>query len=346
MTRTLEGLQEKASTITPEPILKLGLAFWGSKALMSAVELGVFTELAKGPRDQAALSRSLGLHPRSARDFLDALVALGMLQRDDGAYRNTPHTDLFLDRAKATYVGGFLEMANSRLYPFWGSLTEALRTGTPQNEAKAGGNFFETLYADPDRLAGFLKAMTGVSAGSAMAIAEAFPWDRYATFFDIGAAQGGLPVHVAKRHAHLTGGGYDLPQVRPVFEEFVRSQGLADRLRFVEGDFFQDPLPRADVLVLGHILHDWNLDEKRQILAKAHGALNPNGALIVYETLIDDDRRANTFGLLMSLNMLIETPGGFDYTGADCIGWMTEAGFRDCYVQALGGPESMVVGFK
>jgi hypothetical protein len=332
---------------TPERIMQLGLGFWGSKTLLSAVEIGLFTELAKGSLDFETLSERLMLHPRSAGDFLDALVALGMLERDGDRYSNTLETDLFLDRAKPSYVGGVLEMANARLYRFWGSLTEALRTGQPQNEAKGGEeDFFAAIYADPGRLEGFLKAMTGISLGAAVAIANKFPWDRYETFVDVGTAQGGLPVQVALAHDHLSGGGFDLPPVGPIFEEYVDSHGLGDRLRFYPGDFFEDPLPAADVLVMGHILHDWGLEEKRLLLKKAYEALPGSGALIVYEALIDDDRRENAFGLLMSLNMLIETPAGFDYTGADCSSWMRDAGFRETYVEHLVGPDSMVVGIK
>ena len=332
--------------VTPEPILQLGFAFWGSKTLLSAVELGLFTHLAGGLRDAKDITAELDLRPRGVPDFLDALVALGMLERVDDTYRNAPAADLFLDRNKPSYVGGLLEMANARLYPFWGSLTEALRTGHPQNEAKVGENFFSALYDDPDRLEQFLHAMTGISMGDALAIAETFPWDRYETFIDIGTAEGCLPVQVALRHPHLSGGGFDLPAVASVFEKHVASAGLTDRLRFYPGDFFVDALPAADVLVMGHILHDWSLDEKLALLRKAYDALSAGGALIVYESIIDDERRTNTFGLLMSLNMLIETQEGFDYTGADCQSWMTDVGFEDTYVQPLAGPDSMVVGIK
>jgi hypothetical protein len=332
--------------LTPAGILQLGLGFWGSKALLSAVELGVFTELAKGPADARALSERLGLHPRSARDFLDTLVALKMLERTGDQYRNTPETDRFLDRAKPSYVGGILEMANARLYGFWGSLTEALKSGEPQNEIKKGENLFEALYADPERLRGFLSGMTGLSTGTARAIAAKFPFAKYRTFVDIGAAQGAIPVQVALAHPHLSGAGFDLPVVGPIFEEYVARFGLSERVRFLAGDFFKDPLPGADVLIMGHILHDWNLDEKRMLLQKAYAALPEGGALIIHEALIDDERRENTFGLLMSLNMLIETPGGFDFTGADCRGWMREVGFRESYVEPLAGPDGMVVGIK
>lgn len=332
--------------LTPDRIMQLGLGFWGSKALLSAIELGLFTELAKGPGDAATLTKRLDLHPRSARDFFDALVALGMLQRTGDGYTNTPETDLFLDRAKPSYVGGMLEMANARLYRFWGSLTEALRTGTPQNEAKTGEDFFGALYADPIRLEGFLKAMTGLSLGAARAIAGKFPWQEYRTFVDIGVAQGGVPVEIALSHGHLAGGGMDLPVVRPIFEAYVRAKGLDGRLRFYPGDFFRDPLPKADVLVMGHILHDWNREEKMMLLRKAYDALPAGGALIVHEAIIDDARTQNVFGLLMSLNMLIETHGGFDFTGADCMGWMRDVGFTQTRVEPLAGPDSMVVGIK
>ena len=199
---------------TPEKILQTGLAFWPAKTLLSAIEIGVFTELAHGPEAFEALRRRLGLHPRSARDFLDTLVALGFLQREGERYRNTPDTDSFLDRKKPSYLGGFLEMANQRLYPFWGHLTEALRTGLPQNEVKSGApGLFEGLYADPARLKLFLAAMTGLSRGANLAIARQFPWRDYSTFVDVGTAQGDLAVQIALANPHLQGAGFDLAEV-------------------------------------------------------------------------------------------------------------------------------------
>jgi hypothetical protein len=269
-----------------------------------------------------------------------------MLQRDADRYSNTPETDFFLDRGKLSYAGGMLEMANARLYGFWGSLTQGLKSGEPQNEIHQGEDLFQALYSDAARLRVFLQGMTGLSMGVARTIAPKFPWRDYKTFVDVGCAQGCLPVQVAQMHSHLRGIGFDLPVVGEIFEEYVASNGLASRLSFHAGDFYRDALPAADVLVLGHILHDWGLEDKRMLIAKAYNALPSGGAMIVYESLIDDDRRTNAFGLLMSLNMLIETRGGFDYTGADCCGWMREAGFRQTRVEHLVGPDSMVIGIK
>ena len=332
--------------LTPAKIMQLGMGFWGSKTLLSAIELGLFTELAKGPLDERALTKRLQLHSRSAKDFFDALVALGMLMRMGTRYTNTPETAKFLDRSKPSYAGGILEMCNARLYTFWGSLTDGLRTGKPQNEVKTGEDFFGTLYADPQRLEGFLKAMTGLSIGPAQVIAKKFPWKKYRTFVDVGCAQGGVAVEVASAHKHLMGGGMDLPVVQPIFEAYAKDRGVAQRLRFHPGNFFQDPLPKCDVIVMGHILHDWNLDEKIMLLRKAYDALPAGGAVIIHEALIDDARKQNAFGLLMSLNMLIETHGGFDFTGADCRKWMKEVGFKRTQVARLAGPDGMVVGFK
>ncbi len=331
----------------PAKILEVGMAFWASKTLLSAVEMGLFTELASGPRGYDELRGRMGLHQRGARDFFDTLCALGFLRKTNDSYANTRETDLFLDQKKPSYIGGLLEMANARLYPFWGHLTEALRTGLPQSEIKGGGkSFFEGLYADPARLKQFLASMTGLSRGANMTIAKKFPWSDYKTFVDAGTAQGDLAVQIALASPHMRGVGFDLPEVAPVFEEYTKVNGVADRVTFTGGSFMTEPIPNADVVLMGHILHDWDLAEKKLLIQKAYDALPAGGALVIYDAIIDDARNKNAFGLMMSLNMLIETPGGFDYTGADCVAWMREIGFKMTRVEALVGPDSMVVGIK
>ena len=318
-----------------------------SKVLFSAIEFGLFTELAKESMDAAEIQKRCGLHPRGLRDFLDTLVALRMLERRGEIYSNTSETDFYLDRAKPTYIGHYIEIQSLRGYQLFDKVSEALRTGEPQNEIKSGDeDWVDAMYRTPERLRFFLRGMTGHSLPSAMAIARKFPWEKYRTFADVGTAEGCLPVQVAMAHPHLVGEGFDLPAVRPFFDEYVASFHLQDRVKFRVGDFFKEPLPAADVLVMGMILHDWNLDVKMALLKKAYDALPRGGALIVYDHLIDDERRKNIAGLLMSLIMLVETQGGFDYTGADCCKWMREAGFSETRVEQLTGIESMVVGIK
>jgi cyclopropane fatty-acyl-phospholipid synthase-like methyltransferase len=202
------------------------------------------------------------------------------------------------------------------------------------------------MALDPDRLRGFMQAMTGLSMASAMAIARRFPWEQYRTFADVGTAQGGLPVVLAEAHPRLVGIGVDLPNVQPIFTEYVRAHGLQDRIRWQAVDIWSAPFPSADVVVLGHMLHGWGLERKKVLLRKAYEAVPERGAVIAYDAIVDDQRRENAFGLLFSLNMLIENQEGAEYTGADCQRWMREVGFTDTYVEPLVGPESMVVGIK
>jgi hypothetical protein len=332
--------------VKPDRLLQLGLGFRGSRVLLSAVEIGVFTELARQPADLATLSRVLGLHDRSARDFLDALVALRLLERQGGIYMNTAETERFLDRTKPTYIGGLLEMASTRLFPAWGSLTLALKTGRPDSATVPTGDTFEQICSDPKRLRTFMAGMSALSSRAARDIAEIFPWRNYRSFADIGTAQGMMPATISRSHPHLAAVGFDLAPVRPLFEEFIVAQGLSDRVTFCAGNFLSDPLPPADVLIMGHILHDWDLERKRALLASAYESLPTGGVLIVYETLIDDERRESAAGLLMSLNMLLVTSGGFDFSGADCKGWMLDAGFSRTEVRNLTGADSMILGFK
>jgi hypothetical protein len=336
---------------SPAPILEIGMGFWASKTLLSAVELGLFTELAAGPKTGAELERALGLHPRATYDFLDALVALGLLaRRGDGAegrYMNTPATAFYLDRGSPRYVGGLLEMANCRLYPFWGDLTPALRTGKPQNEIKQSGKpMFDELYADPARLEQFMAAMAGVSRANFEAFAETFDFSPYRTLADIGGATGQLASIVAARHPHLACRSCDLPVVRPIAERRIEEAGLAGRVAAEEIDFLHDEFPRAHVITMGMILHDWNLEHKKMLIAKAYRALPEGGAFVAIENIIDDARRENAFGLMMSLNMLIEFGDAFDFTGADFTSWCLEAGFSRCEILPLAGPASAAIAYK
>ena len=335
-----------AETPSPDRILDVGCGYRASKTLLSAIELDLFTILSVEPLAAAALAQRIGLHDRGARNFFDALVALGLLTRDEaGRYAPTAETGLYLDRRKATYMGAMFEQYNASEYALWGSLTQALRSGAPQTGSTAAQHFAD-LYAEPARFRRFVKSMTGGSLLAAKAIAARFPWGDYRTVIDVGTAEGCLPVEVALAHPHMRGGGFDLPELRDMFEANVRERGLADRLQFHAGDFFAMPLPPADVIVLGRILHNWNLDTKRMLLAKAYDALPKGGALLVYETLIAEDRSSDAAGMLASLNMLLWTAGGYDFTGSECAAWMREAGFSDVAIEPLTTGHSMLIGQK
>jgi hypothetical protein len=337
--------------LDPSHIMQVGMGFWPSKTVLSAVEMRLFTHLGAESMSGEEIGERLGLHPRAIYDFLDTLVALGFLERDgdgsDGRYRNTAETATFLDKGSPTYIGGILEMCNARLYRFWGDLTEALQTGKPQNEIKHTGKpMFEELYSDPARLEQLMEAMQGISLGNFHALADKFDFSRYKTICDVGGATGQFCTILATHYPHLQCTSYDLPVVAPIAEKAVATAGLTDRVQVAAGDFFADPLPRADVITMGLILHDWNLDRKMHLIRSAYDALPEGGAFIIIENLIDDARRENAFGLMMSLNMLIEFGDAFDFTGSDFADWCGQAGFRDVEILPLTGPASAGIAYK
>lgn len=337
--------------LDPSYILQTATGFWASKVLLTAVEFDLFSVLGDGSMTATELGEKLGLHPRGTYDFFDTLVALGFLGREgdgpEGRYKNTPQTAAFLDRRSPSYIGGVPEMLNARLFGFWNHLGTALKTGQPQSEVKIHGKpIFEELYANEARLGQFLEAMTGLQAANFRQLAETFDFSRYRTVSDIGGALALLSRIVGAHHEHLIFTTFDLPPVAPHAQRHIEQAGMADRITVVSGDFFVDDLPAADVLTMGNVLHDWNLEKKKILLRKAYEALPEDGALIVIEAVIDDARRENAYGLLMSLNMLIELGDAFDFTGAEFREWCREAGFRRFEILPLAGPSSAAVAYK
>lgn len=348
-TQTLTSVEQPV--ISPAAILQTGLAFWASKVLLTAVNLDLFTFLGEGGKTAEEVKTQLQLQNRGLYDFMDTLVALRFLHREGTAakavYSNTLETAVFLDSKKPSYMGGILMMANTRLYPFWNNLEEALKTGLPQNEVKNGNRpVFETLYANENRLEAFIAGMSGAQMGNFIAFAKGFDFAGYSTHCDIGGAGGNLSAQIAIHAPHIRSTSFDLPPVAPIAQRHIKALGVQDRVQVAAGDFFTDPFPKADLVTMGNILHDWDLEHKKILIRKAYDALPEGGAFAVIENIIDDERKENAFGLMMSLNMLIETKGGFDYTAAQFIEWTTEAGFTSMTAMHLGGPTSALIAYK
>ncbi|RDI51134.1 methyltransferase family protein [Nocardia mexicana] len=334
--------------VDPQRVLTDGMSFWSAQVVLTAVEFDLFTLLTAGPLTEQALGERLGWHSRARGPFLNTLVEMGLLRRGrGGVYANTRRAALFLDKAQASYIGGILELSNKRLYSLWSGLPDLLRTGAPEAVEERGDNeFFSTLYRDPEALREFLSGMTGIATGEAMMIAARFPWRRFRTFVDVGAAQGALPVRVALTHPHLTGASYDLAAVEPIFQEYIASFGLADRIRFIPGDMHSGELPAAEVISFGHVLHGYGETTRRTLITKAYDTLPPGGALLIYDAMINPRRRRNLIRSLSSLNIMLETREGFEATTTQCATWLREAGFTRVKHRHLIGPTSMVFGTK
>jgi 8-O-methyltransferase len=329
--------------VDPGPLIRLTIADCAAKVLHSAVRLDVFTILAAHPQDAAALSERVGLHPRLAADFLDALVGLGLLERDGGIYRNAPLADAYLVQGRDGYLGGFVGLTNETLYGTWGRLTEALRTGEAQHLDPDKGGFVGDKHNDPEKMKRFLAGLDAFSNRMGAELATVVDWSQYRSFVDLGGARGNLSAVLAGSHPHLDAICFDLPRTAPLFAEHVGRLGLTDQIRFVGGDFFADEIPSADVVVLGHILHGFDAERSRELLRRVYAAVRPGGAVLIYDRMIDDERR-DADRLLSSLHMRLVSPSGAEYRIGDCHRWLHEAGFTDTSDQRLLTTHTLVVG--
>lgn len=344
------------ATLNPSKIMQIGMGYWASKVMLTAVKFELFTLLASSPLTAKEIKEKLGLETtdRHVFDWLDALVSFGFLERkgllDDAHYFNAEDTDFFLDKNKRSYMGGILEMANNRLYRFWGDLDEGLLTGQPQNESKHDPHknmeFFNELYKNPEKLQEFMNAMSGIQTGNFIALANKFDFSQYDSLLDVGGADGWLSIQVCLKHKGIQCTTFDLPPVEPLAKRKIDAFGLGDRIKVANGDFMKNDLPGAQVIVMGNILHGMNEEAKQELVNKVYRTLPEGGLFITIENIIDNDRRQNTFGLLMSLNMLIENGDAFDYTMNDFERWTNAAGFKRIEVMPLTGPTSAAFAYK
>jgi O-methyltransferase domain/Dimerisation domain len=338
---------------SPAGIMQIGTGFWASKILLSAIKFEVFTKLAEQKKMSGKDIKTflkLSCTDRHFYDFLDVLTVFGFLKREGllatAFYSNSLDTDTFLDKNKPSYIGGILEMMNNRLYKFWGDLEEGLITGLPQSEVKSSLDFFGIIYQDPRKLKEFINAMGGIQMGNFMTFAQKFDFSKYKTLTDIGGSAGLLSLMVAKHQAHMSCTTVDLPPVQPIALETIQKFKLADRVKAQSGDFFAEPFPKADMVTMGNILHDWDEENKIKLMKKAYEAIPAGGAFVAIENIIDDERKQNVFGMMMSLNMLIESGTGFDYTFADFNKWADIVGFKSTALLGLAGPSSAAIAYK
>lgn len=324
-------------TSTPAGILRLGNAFCDAKALLTGVELGLFTELRDGAATVEDIRGRLGLHGRGLRDLLDLLVALGLLEREDGRYRNAAGAQHYLVRGEQSYVGGFLERSNRNLYPAWGRLAEALRTGEQQS-----GSHFDEILQNPRILRQFVLMMDALTHVLGPQLVDAHDWTGHRSVLDVGGCRGGLAAQIVKAQPHLEGHVFDLPEMEQFFDEWMAETGLTGRVTFHGGSFFVvEDLPSADVVVLGHVLHDWDPRQRKELVAKAYAAVNPGGALLVYDRMLDDEP-AHVENLVISLDMLLVTDGGSEYTVTELLGHAAAAGCNDVLAEPLGHDDTLV----
>ncbi|MGX9886897.1 demethylpremithracinone o-methyltransferase [Streptomyces sp. NPDC002276] len=307
-------------------ILQLNVAYTRARVLHTALELGLFEFLAAGPRTEAEIRAHGGLHSHLVSDWLDALVSLRLLTSDEGAYANSPHADHFLVPGRAHYIGGAVLQHGRVHYELWNRFSEALHDGKATSGRNITAGAVVDEQPDLDRARRFLDHMDTFNQFVAAELSRSLDWSRWTTFVDVGGARGNLAARLVTDHPHLKGTVFDVPGIKPLFDEHMAAHGTADRVGFAGGDFFSDPLPAADVILFGHVLHDHPEDSRRTLLAQAFNALPPGGTLLVYDAMLDADSEAGAY--LQSLVCSVILDGGSEYRVRDISAWAQRAGFE------------------
>lgn len=327
----------------PEKILKIGVDYWSSQVLLCAIELQIFTALAEGPLTLEEIIEEFNLNDRLARDFLDSLVALEFLQKDDIYYSNSSDSDYYLDKNKQSYLGSVLTLGQ---YQLWGSLIDKL-TSIDSKELQTGGsNYYRELYKNSDIIEEYAKSMSTLNLGANISIAENFPWENVESIVDLGCSEGGLLLQILQRYRNIKGIGIDLPELKECFLTNMKNFSLENRAIFYAADFNNESIPSAEVFTVGHILHALSPNDRNRLLRKLYELLPIGGYVIIYEHIVDDDRSNNVFSLLMSINMQLESNGHGSLTGEDWTKVLNAIGFMEVYIEPLLGPSYMICGKK
>lgn len=332
----------------PAPVTELIHAFRYSKIMFAGVSLKLFDLLEGNPKDVGLLSQQTATQPDALEQLLDACVGLGLLRKEDGKYANQPVAGTYLCRSSESTLAGYILYSNNALYRLWGNLEEAVREGTNrwnQTFGSQGSSPFDQLFKTDEARRDFLMGMHGFGLLSSPHVVEAFDLGAHRRLVDVGGATGHLVLAACERYPNLRATVFDLPDVIKVAREYIAKRGLGDRIDFVAGDFFRDPLPEADLFSLGRILHDWSEEKIRLLLKKIYDRLPRGGALLIAERLLNEDKTGPLNALAQSLNMLVCVEGK-ERTLSEYTTLLQKAGFATVRGKKAGAPLDAVLATK
>ena len=295
----------------PKPVLDLIEAFRHSKTMFTAESLGIFDRLHERSASAAELAVELDLDAGALERLLDGCAALGLLAKENGAYRNQPVADVYLYSGSPDTLSGYVRYSDEALFRMWANLADAVREGAPRWKQTFGidGAIFGGFYRTEGAMRNFLRGMHGFGTITSPAVVDAFDLSRFRRMVDLGGGTGHLAIAACRRYPDLTAVVFDLPKVTAIARENIASGGLAGRVATQDGDFFGDRLPEADLYAAGRILHDWS-DEKAGLLLRAvFERLPSGGGLLIAEKLLNEDGVGPLAANMQSLNMLVVTEG-------------------------------------
>lgn len=357
----MSPLESPPNNLSPSPIMQMATGFWGSKTLMTAVELGVFTKISTYHNQSMTLKEFqniIGIEEiRPAEAFTTALVSLGLLRLNknnngEKTFANSEVSSMFLDKSKSTYIGDVVTMFDERLYKRWDKLSQALKTNKPIGEKQ--GEDIESIFdkaksnQEIEQLQKFTHAMYGVSLGPAMALAKNVDFSKHKKMMDIGGGSGVYAIQVAKSANNMSAVVLDSKPVCHVANGYIQQYNLQDKVQTMTFDFLKDQLPNdCDVAFLSHVLHIFDRDKNITLLKKIYDSLpNENGIIIISEWLLNDEKTGPIASALMGLTMIVENSGGRGYSYSEILQMLTEVGFKNIERRPLIEPAEIVIGYK
>ena len=333
----------------PDPgiVLDLLQAFRRSKAMFAAVSLGVFEALAAGPKSPTDLAHDLRADPDALERLLDACVGLQLIRKQGDRYENAPVATAYLTRTSPHRLTGYITYSNDVFWKLWGNLEDAVREGTHRWEQTYGleGPIFAHFFRTEEAKREFLMGMHGQGLISSPHVVGAFDLSRFRRLVDLGGATGHLAMAACRRWPELRAVVFDLPEAVPLAREVVGASPVADRIEFVAGDFFADPLPEGDLFALGRILHDWTEEKILRLLGRIHRPPAAGRGRADRREAAPGGQDRPRLAQMQDLNMLVCTEGK-ERTLAEYEALLERVGFGEVMGCRTDSPLDAVLAFK
>lgn len=331
----------------PSTVLELLEAFRRSKIMFAGVSLGVFDALVESPKEAAELATQLGCDVDAMRRLLESLVGVGLLERTGDHFRNTPAAHEYLTSGSPTRMTGYVQYSNRVMWQMWGNLEGAIQEGTHRWQQTYGwdGPIFSSFFKTEEAMREFLMGMHGFGMITSPKVVSAIDLSRFKRLVDLGGATGHLAMAACQRYPEMRATVFDLPAAIPLAREIAGQSNVAARIDFVAGDFFEDPLPPADLFWLGRIIHDWSEAKIQRLLTKVFEALPSGGAIAVGEKMLFESKDGPRWAQLQDINMLIVTEGR-ERSLSEYEELLTKVGFVDIVGCRTPAPLDVVLGIK
>jgi SAM-dependent methyltransferase len=322
------------TSVDPEPILRVAYGFMATKHLFAASELGLFEALADSPTTIDGLAARTGLTPRAARISADAMVALGLLERDRDTYRNSQAAAVFLSGRGPADLRPLLKFWDKISYPASIEMAEALARGPSTEIFELNDELQEVASA----------GIEAILAGPAAALPRTFDCSGHRRLIDVGGGTGSWSIAVAQAYPHIDATVFERSTVAEVARKRIESAGLASRVDVVVGDAMSGALPSGyDVVLIANLIHYWSPDENRALLRRVRSAAQPGSSLLLADFWTDPTHTQPPQAALIAGEFAVHLRKGDVYSVDEVRGWLEETGWRFIQHSSLVGPQSLVV---